>query len=54
MTHNTDITRISQTIIEPISEEKLDEILDELDTIDSLAEESGFDVFDSMNIPEGK
>jgi hypothetical protein len=52
MTHNSDIERLDEQILGPIPEETLEE----LDIIEQLVEESGFDldIFSCQNIPEGK
>ena len=61
MTHSADVDRIKAEInrLSDQDEQKInqtaDEMSDEFDALDTLAEESGIgDLFDSMNIPEGK
>jgi len=50
MTHNSDIERLYTQILPPIS----DEMMEELNVIEQMAEEVVFDPFQNMNIPEGK
>jgi hypothetical protein len=60
MTHSADIERINAEIermtqrdIQRVNQ-AAEEMSDEFDALDTLAEESGFDLFDSENIPESK
>jgi hypothetical protein len=60
MTYSADVDRIkAETSRMAAQDEKkinqaADDNSDEFDALDTLADESGVDLFDSMNIPEGK